>query len=211
MGQPGPDSPLRDSRSSSRGSPDEALPPASGARAPHPALPAELPKDYLRLAEARPTTGGKDLPTKGARPKGLVPRDSAHTLRAGATPGRRPGAGAASGQERLKDISQERPDLNQTAFHGQRLKEIKEVSCQQEEVCAWEVGWRGGGWAAEDGKQGWAESGGLLMPSQGWSLFGGQWEPQKALEEGEIMRLMLGVFLIHACVAAWIMCMPVPC
>lgn len=49
------------------------------------------------------------------------------------------------------------------------------------------------------------------MPSQGWSLFGGQWEPQKALEEGEIMRLMLGVLLIHACVAAWIMCMPVPC
>lgn len=64
---------------------------------------------------------------------------------------------------------------------------------------------------AEDGKQGWAESGGLLMPSQGWSLFGGQWEPQKALEEGEIMRLMLGVLLIHACVAAWITCMPVPC
>lgn len=91
-----------------------SLRPLEPARAPHPALPAELPKDYLRLAEARPTTGGKDLPTKGARPKGLVARDSAHTLRAGATPGRRPGAGAASGQERLKDISQEHLDLNQT-------------------------------------------------------------------------------------------------
>lgn len=48
------------------------------------------------------------------------------------------------------------------------------------------------------------------MPSQGWCLFGGRWEPRKALAEGEIMRPMLGVPLIHACAAAWIMCMPVP-
>lgn len=127
-----------------------------------------------------------------------------------ATPGRQPGAGAARGQERLEDISHRHPDPNKRAIHGQRLKEIKEASCRGEEVCAWRWDGGGGGWAAEDGKRAWAESGGLLMPSQGWCLFGGRWEPRKALAEGEIMRPMLGVPLIHACAAAWIMCMPVP-
>lgn len=93
-----------------------------------------------------PPPGDNDLPTKGARPGGSGPRDGEHTLGAAATPGRRPGAGAARGWERREDVSHGRPGPDHRAIHGQRLEEIEEASCQREEVCAgrqWGLGSEG--------------------------------------------------------------------